>query len=67
MAVATKLAKNVTLSQILDARIDTLQETSLVAQWIRLHTPNAGGPGWIPGQGTRSHVHATTKQSTCHS
>ena len=28
--------------------------TSLVAQWIRLHTPNAGGPRSIPGQGTRS-------------
>ena len=28
--------------------------TSLVAQWLRLHTPNAGGLGLIPGQGTRS-------------
>ena len=37
--------------------------TSLVAQWLRLRTPNAGGPGSIPGQGTRSHVHATTKSS----
>ena len=36
-------------------------QTSLVAQWIRLHTPNAGGPGSIPAQGTRSHMHATTK------
>ena len=35
--------------------------TSLVAQWIRLRTPNAGSPGSIPGQGTRSHMHATTK------
>ncbi|TEA24351.1 hypothetical protein DBR06_SOUSAS4410059, partial [Sousa chinensis] len=34
---------------------------SLVAQWIRLHAPSAGGPGLIPGQGTRSHMHATTK------
>ena len=32
-----------------------------MAQWLRLHAPNAGGPGLIPGQGTRSHVHATTK------
>ena len=32
---------------------------SLVAQWVRLRTPNAGGPG----QGTRSHMHATTKSS----
>ena len=30
--------------------------TSLVVQWLRLHTPNAGGPGSIPGQGTRSHM-----------
>ena len=30
--------------------------TSLVVQWLRLHNPNAGGPGSIPGQGTRSHV-----------
>ncbi|TEA32323.1 hypothetical protein DBR06_SOUSAS28210010, partial [Sousa chinensis] len=29
---------------------------SLVAQWLRLHAPSAGGPGSIPGQGTRSHV-----------
>ncbi|TEA35790.1 hypothetical protein DBR06_SOUSAS1110153, partial [Sousa chinensis] len=27
---------------------------SLVVQWLRLHAPNAGGPGSIPGQGTRS-------------
>ncbi|TEA41173.1 hypothetical protein DBR06_SOUSAS5610025, partial [Sousa chinensis] len=26
---------------------------SLVVQWVRLHAPNAGGPGSIPGQGTR--------------
>ena len=30
--------------------------TSLVIQWLRLHTPNAGGPGSILGQGTRSHM-----------
>ncbi|TEA30236.1 hypothetical protein DBR06_SOUSAS12710011, partial [Sousa chinensis] len=29
---------------------------SLVLQWLRLLTPNAGGPGSIPGQGTRSHM-----------
>ena len=28
--------------------------TSLVVQWLRLCAPNAGGPGLIPGQGTRS-------------
>ncbi|TEA23555.1 hypothetical protein DBR06_SOUSAS910256, partial [Sousa chinensis] len=34
---------------------------SLVAQWLRLHAPNAGGPGSILGQGTRSRLHAATK------
>ena len=32
-----------------------------VAQWLQLHAPSAGGLGSIPGQGTRSHVHAATK------
>ena len=48
--------------------------TYLVVQWVRLHAPNAGGPGLIPGRGTRSRMlqlrvcmpqlrspHATTK------
>ena len=52
--------------------------TSLVAQWIRLCAPNAGGPGSIPGQGTRSHMpqlrvgmsqlrswRAATKETAC--
>ena len=39
--------------------------TSLVVQWLGLHAPNAGGLGSIPGQGTRSHMHATTKKSAC--
>ena len=30
--------------------------TLLVAQCLRLRAPNAGGPGSIPSQGTRSHV-----------
>ena len=25
-------------------------------QWLRLHAPDAGGPGLIPGQGTRSRM-----------
>ena len=29
---------------------------SLHTQWLRLHAPDTGGPGSIPGQGTRSHV-----------
>ena len=50
-----------------------LTGTSLVAQRLRARTPNAGGPGSIPGQGTRSHMHAstkslhaTTKEPMCH-
>ena len=27
--------------------------TSLVVQWLELHTSTAGGPGLIPGQGTK--------------
>ena len=30
--------------------------TSLVVQWLRLCALHAGGPGLIPGQGTRSHM-----------
>ena len=30
--------------------------TFLVVQLLRFHTPNAGGPGLIPGQGTRSYL-----------
>ena len=32
--------------------------TSLEGQWLRLHAPNAGGGGSIPGQGTKI-PHAT--------
>ena len=38
-----------------------------MVQWLRLHSPNAGGQGSIPHQGTRSHtpqvkiLNATTK------
>ena len=30
--------------------------TSLMVQFLRLHTPKTEGPGLIPGQGTRSHM-----------
>ena len=33
-----------------------MHRASLVVQWLRLHTPNAGDPGLIPVWGTRSHV-----------
>ena len=40
-----------------------------MAPWLKRHAPSAGGPGLIPGQGTRSHMqqqrskilHASTK------
>ena len=48
-----------------DAELKSISGTSLVAQWIRLRTPKAGGPGSIPVQGTRSHMHAATKEPTC--
>ena len=32
-----------------------------MVQWVSLHAPNAGGLGSIPGQGTGSHMQATTK------
>ena len=39
------------------------QGTSMVAQWLRLCGPSAGGPGLIPGLGTKSHMHAASKSS----
>ena len=35
---------------------------SLVIQWLRFSSPNAGGQGSIPSQGTRSHM----PQPRCH-
>ena len=33
---------------------DKIHGASLVVQWLGHLTPNAGGPGLIPGQGIRS-------------
>ena len=33
-----------------------MEGPSLMVQWLGLHTPRAGGPSSIPGQGTRSHM-----------
>ena len=57
----------------LEANIDEKVGTSLVVQWLRLHAPNAGGPGSIPGQAARSfmlqlkimHATAKTEDLTC--
>ena len=32
------------------------QRSSLVVQWLSLHTPNAGWLGSLPSQGTKSHM-----------
>ena len=39
--------------------------TFLVAQWLRLQVPFAGGPGLVPDQGTRSHV-LQLRDPSCH-
>ena len=33
-----------------------MASTSLVVQWLRLHTPNARALSLVPGQGTRPHM-----------
>ena len=45
--------------------LKSLTGTSLVIQWLRLHAPNAGGPGCISSQGTRFHM-PQLKDTTCH-
>ena len=54
--------------------VRTTHGTSLVVQWLRLHTSNTGGPSSSADQGTRAQVpqlkilHAETKAEnpTCH-
>ena len=43
-------------------------QTSLVAQWLRLHAPNAGGIGSIHGQGTKTPhaIHLVSQNKTKH-
>ena len=41
--------------------------TSLLVQWLRLQAPNTGGLGSIPGQGTRSYIHACMHAETLQS
>ena len=40
----------------LECHLKVVHGTSLVVQWLRLCAPNAGAPGLMPGQGTRSHM-----------
>ena len=39
---------------------------SLMAQCLKLHAPNAGGPGSIPGQETRSDICCNKADPMCH-
>ena len=39
--------------------------TSLVVQWLRFLAPSAGGPGSVPGWGTRSHSSNATIKRCC--
>ena len=63
-SVATILAQTGSNKDVLHK---VKRQTFPVVQWLRLHTPNAGGLGLIPVQGTRSHKpqlkipHAVTK------
>ena len=39
---------------VISASMYKIMGTSLIVQWLRLLSPNAGGPGSIPSHGTRS-------------
>ena len=78
-AVPICLWKGRSLARMTNSLLERLESemhpgTSPVVQLLRLHSPNAGDPGSIPGQGTRCHMpqlsihmpqikvlHATTK------
>ena len=54
--------KKITMTEIRSAQ----DGTSLVVQWPKLHTRNAGDLGSIPGQGTKL-LHAQPEpKSVCH-
>ena len=44
--------------------LNSTSGTSFVVQWLRLQALSAGGPGVIPGQGTRSHMPQLRPSST---
>ena len=67
------LTETITLGQYIFPRAQGLYAiqsgnvgTSLVVQWLRLCTPDAGGSGSIPGQGTGvSNAAVKIKYSMC--
>ena len=63
MQIKTEMRYHLTPVRMAIIKKSTNRGTSLVAQWLRLRDPSAGGPGSIPGQGTRCHMHAATNSS----
>ena len=64
MLVEKKSKKN-QKQMTLPFKLKAYQGTSLVVQWVRLCAPNAEGLDSIPGRGTRSCMHAATKEFAC--
>ena len=64
--VGGKRISSVQRSILLWLTLDKAFRTSLVVQWLRLHTPNAGVPGSNPAQRNRSHM-PQMKNPACHS
>ena len=54
--IPVQLSGAVVICNMLGQPKQRTNRTSLVVQWLRLCTLNAGGLGSIPGQGTRSHI-----------
>ena len=50
------LTRNEQLEFVIKKKKFPFPEIPLVLQWLRLHTPNAGGLGSIPGWGAIPHV-----------
>ena len=48
--------KDINTHQAFKCSISVHSGDSLVVQWLRVCAPNAGGPGSISGQGTRSRM-----------
>ena len=59
LKIIIKYIENVAICS--KSEINAHPGVSLVVQWVRLCTPNAGGLGSIPGRRNRSRRHATTE------
>ena len=51
-----KVSSECLLRTMLEKKKKNHVGTSLVVQWLTLQVSNAGGPGFIPDQGTRAHI-----------